>query len=143
MARDADGRPIRQRPETDGEDENLTEDESSYPRSKTQRRTGHNSKFAPLKGNPSDLNHRQKKVHIMMMLSHIQDSVDFKDDLEKFRRHINENPDRDEDKDEVPLLSECFDSDYLTSMSPGKHDQVMDEWQIGGRSHTRLAPSSG
>ena len=97
MARDADGRPIRQRPETDGEDENLTEDESSYPRSKTQRRTGHNSKFAPLKGNPSDLNHRQKKVHIMMMLSHIQDSIDFKDELEKPRRHINinENPDRE------------------------------------------------
>ena len=127
MARDEHGNVIRHGQDTE-DDENLTEDESSYSR-QPKSRTGHTSKFPRVEGNPSDMKHRQKKVHLMMLIAHIQGSAEFKDDLEKPRKHINNNPDRSRDADDEPPLLECFDSEYLTSVSPGEHVRIMDEWE--------------
>ena len=85
MARDEHGNVIRHGQDTE-DDENLTEDESSYSR-QPKSRTGHTSKFPRVEGNPSDMKHRQKKVHLMMLIAHIQGSAEFKDDLEKPRKH--------------------------------------------------------
>ena len=94
MARDEHGNVIRHQTETE-DDENLTEDEASSYSRQPKTRTGHTSKFPLITGDPSDMTHRQKKMHFKMLLSHIQGSALYKDDLEKQRKHINNNPDRD------------------------------------------------
>ena len=128
MARDEHGNVIRHQNETE-DDENLTEDEASSYSRQPKTRTGHTSKFPLITGDPSDMTHRQKKMHFKMILSHIQGSALYKDDLEKQRNHINNNPDRDGDAEDVRPLIECFDSDYITSMTPGAHVRVMEEWE--------------
>ena len=102
MARDEHGNVIRHQTETE-DDENLTEDEASSYSRQPKTRTGHTSKFPLITGDPSDMTHRQKKMHFKMLLSHIQGSALYKDDLEKQRKHINNNPDRDGDAEDVLL----------------------------------------
>ena len=89
MARDEHGNVIRHQTETE-DDENLTEDEASSYSRQPKTRTGHTSKFPLITGDPSDMTHRQKKMHFKMLLSHIQGSALYEQIADIFTKGLGE-----------------------------------------------------